>query len=179
MNSRSRLSASVLVRIALWILMLPGGAVLGLWLDLRHFREALFSPLFHLACLPPGLALLWLVMRISRNTGRTLARYGREGDLPRLETNRLVTQGPYGCMRHPMHLGLLLFPLAWALLIGSPSFILWLAPLEILFMLLMIRQVEEAEAIRKFGADYLSYRRRVPMFNLSPSCLKTLLSPSA
>ena len=180
MNPRSEknrlVNASVIIRIVIWIALLPGGAVLGLWWDLSLFKSYLYSPLFHLATFIPGLVLLRMVFRISRSTGRILARYGRDGELLRLETNRLVTQGPYGCMRHPMHFGLLFFPLAFALLIGSPSFILFIVPMEMLFMLVMIRLVEEPEAVKKFGADYLTYRQRVPMFNLRLSCLKTLLT---
>ncbi len=72
-------------------------------------------------------------MKISKNTGRTLAKYGREGKLKRMQTNVLVKQEIYKYMRHPMHLGLFLFPLGIAFLIGSPSFILIIAPIEIIF----------------------------------------------
>ena len=122
-----------------------------------------------------GGPLLWLVMRISRNTGRLLARLGREGDLPRLETNKLVTEGIYATMRHPMHFGLLFFPLAIALTLGSPSFILIIAPLEMLLMIAMIKLIEEPEAIRKFGDAYRDYQKRVPMFSLRPESLRQLL----
>lgn len=162
-------------RILFWVVMLVGGAALGLWLDSRWFPQLLTSLPFHVASLALGLLLLWFVMRVSRNTGRTLARYGREGDLPRMETNVLVTEGVYGCMRHPMHFGLLFFPLTAALLLGSPTFILLLAPLEMAIIVALIKLVEEPEAIAKFGDAYRAYMTRVPMFNLRPSCLRKLL----
>ena len=118
--------------------------------------------------------LLRLVMNASRKTGRLLAREGRVGKLPRMETNRLVTTGIYGCMRHPMHLGLLFFPLAVGLVAGSPSFILLFAPLEAFFILVMLKFYEEPEAIRKFGDEYRAYQRRVPMFDFSVECLREL-----
>jgi len=171
---------SVILRLALWFLLLFGGAVLGFWLDTRCFPRLLVSPLFHLLAFVPGALILSLVVCISRNTGRWLGRLGREGDLPRLETNRLVTTGPYACMRHPMHLGLLFFPLAVALLLGSPSFVLMVAPAEILLMVLLIRFLEEPEALRKFGDAYEAYRRAVPMFSFRPDCLRRLFDdPSA
>ena len=77
------------------------------------------------------------MMKISKNTGRILAKYGRKGKLERLQTNVLVNQGVYKYMRHPMHLGLFLFPIGVAFLIASPSFILMIAPIEIIFMLFM------------------------------------------
>jgi len=124
-----------------------------------------------------GAFLLRIVMTISKNTGRILAKHGRKGDVPRMETNHLVKKGPYGCMRHPMHLGLFLFPVAFAFLSGSVSFIILIAPLEILIMLIMIFTIEEPEAIRKFGTEYLSYKQQVPAFNVRLKCLKILLKP--
>jgi len=164
----------VRIRLLVWLLMLPGAALLGLWLDLLWFRKPLFSPWFHLLTLIPGLVLMTLVFIVSRNTGRTLARAGREGNLPRRVTNRLVRSGPYACMRHPMHLGLFFLPLAFALIIGSVSFIVFIAPAEALFMLVMVLTLEEREAIAKFGTAYRRYRAEVPAFSLKPACLKAL-----
>ena len=176
MNTHT-LTASVLLRILLWLVLLLGGLALGFYLDRQFFPQALTSLLWHLASAFLGLMLMRLIFRIARNTGRTLARFGRDGDLPRLETNRLVTRGPYGCMRHPMHMGLLPMPLALALLVGSPSFILFLAPLEMALMVLLVLLLEEREALHKFGEAYREYRRQVPAFSLRPSCLKLLLQP--
>ena len=163
-------------RMLFWALLLFGGAALGVWLDLRLFPELFFNPWWHLVSLVLGLYLLKLVRRAAATAGRTLARYGREGELPRFETNRLVRKGPYECMRHPMHLALFFFPLALALIIGSPSFILIVWPLEVLLMLALIKLVEEPEAIRKFGDEYRRYMAEVPGFNLRPDCLRRLLT---
>ncbi|MEA3307946.1 MAG: isoprenylcysteine carboxylmethyltransferase family protein [Chloroflexota bacterium] len=162
------------LRMFIWVVMLFGGSALSLWWDWRWAHSLLVSPLFHLATLAAGIFLLRWVLQVSRHTGRLLARQGREGDIPRMETNRLVTTGVYACMRHPMHLGLLFFPWAVALILGSPFFIGVSAPLEMLFMLAMIKFVEEPEAIRKFGAAYREYQQQVPMFNFHLSCLRQL-----
>ncbi len=154
--------------------MLVGGSGLSLWLDWHWARSLLLNPFFHLLTLVAGLFLLRFVMRVSRYTGRLLARLGREGDIPRMETNKLVTTGIYGCMRHPMHLGLLLFPWAVALILGSPFFLLALAPLETLFILAMVKLVEEPGAIAKFGDEYREYQKRVPAFSLRLDCLRQL-----
>jgi len=163
------------VRIVIWVIMLVGGGALGLWLDGRWFRPLLVSPLFHMVTLVAGALLLRWVMQVSRATGRLLARLGREGKVSRLETNRLVTDGVYGCMRHPMHFGLLFFPWSLALILGSPTFILIIAPLEMALMVLMIKLAEEPEAIRKFGDAYRHYQQQVPMFSLRRTCLYQLL----
>ncbi len=167
-------TASVVMRFVIWAIFLIGGTIVGIMLDLRDFHALFLNPWWHLAMLPIGLLLMRLVFSASTTTGRALARFGRDGDIPRFETNRLVTAGPYACMRHPMHLGLLFMPLAFALVLGSPSFILIIAPLEMLFMLGMIMLLEEREAIAKFGDAYRHYQARVPAFNLRPSCLKKL-----
>lgn len=167
--------SSVKLRMAVWFIMLVGGALLGITLDLKWFPGWLLNPYWHLVSALLGIALLRVVFLVSKVTGRTLARYGKNGEVPRFETNQLVTKGPYACMRHPMHFGLFFFPLAIALIIGSPSFILIIAPLEILFMLVMVLRFEEKEAIEKFGAQYLSYRQRVPAFSLRVDCLRRLV----
>jgi len=162
-------------RLFMWILMLFGGSALSLWLDIHWARPLFFNLPFHLLSLILGVALLKLVLNISRNTGRYLSRMGREGDIPKTDTNKLVTEGMYGCMRHPMHLGLLFFPLSIALILGSPTFIFFLAPIEALLMILLIKIMEEPEAIRKFGDAYREYRKRVPMFSLRRDCIRLLL----
>ncbi|MEA3351583.1 MAG: isoprenylcysteine carboxylmethyltransferase family protein [Chloroflexota bacterium] len=165
----------MILRILIWIIMLIGGGALGIWLDLRWFPNLFSNFIFHAVSLVFGILLLRLVLRVSRYTGRLLARLGREGDIPNMETNKLATTGVYACMRHPMHLGLLFFPWSLALILGSPTFIVIIAPLEIILMLVMIKFIEEPEAIRKFGNEYREYQKKVPMFNLRPSCWRQIL----
>jgi protein-S-isoprenylcysteine O-methyltransferase Ste14 len=77
-------------------------------------------------------------------------------------------------MRHPMHLGLLFLPLSFAFLIGSPSFIFFIAPAEMVIMLLLIKFFEESEAIKKFDKQYIEYKKQVPWFCFKIHCLKEL-----
>ena len=154
--------------------MILGGSIFGYFLDFLIFENIHQNIIFHIVSLLVGIFLLSLVMKISKNTGRTLAKYGREGKLKRMQTNVLVKQEIYKYMRHPMHLGLFLFPLGIAFLIGSPSFILIIAPIEIIFMLIMIKLVEEPGAIKKFGDGYLNYKKQVPWFCFKTKCLKEL-----
>ena len=161
-----KISLSVVVRLLLWTIALIGGAILSLLYDLRHFKSLLFNPWFHLFAAVLGIVLLRLVFKIAAIGGRTLAKYGRQGNIPRLETNRLVTQGIYGCMRHPMLFGLALFPMAIALIVGSPTFIFFIAPLEAVVIILLTLTLEEREARAKFGQAYEEYRTKVPAFDI-------------
>ncbi len=156
--------------------MLVGGAVFGLFIDFLFFYNIFSSLFWHGISFIVGLMLMFAVMKISRNTGKILAKYGRVGDIPRMKTNQLVTQGIYADMRHPMHLGLMLFPLSFAFIVGSITFIFVIAPLEIIFILIMILQVEEPEAIKKFGQDYFAYMQQTPAFCFKVKCLKKLFA---
>ena len=165
----------MIFRLTVWILMLFGGIIGGYYLDGLLFPNIHSNIFFHIISFIIGIFIMFLVIRISKNTGRTLAKYGRKGELKRMETNVLVKEGIYKYMRHPMHLGLFLFPVAFAFLSGSPAFILIISPVEIIFMLIMIKLLEEPEAIGKFGDEYRKYMKQVPGFCLKIKCLKELL----
>ena len=154
--------------------MLLGGAAISIYTDLNYFPALFLDIIWHLFSLFVGVWLMKSVITISKNTGRTLAKYGRKGNIKRMETNVLVKEGVYKYMRHPMHLGLLFFPLSFAFILGSPTFIAAVAPLEALFMVIMIRIVEEPEAIRKFGTEYKEYMSTTPGFCFRKECLKAL-----
>jgi len=165
----------MVLRFSLWTIMLLGGVVGGYYIDDILFVDIHHNVLFHIISFLIGIIVSLLVIKMSKNTGRTLAKYGRRGDVKRMETNVLVKEGVYKYMRHPMHLGLLLFPVSIALIVASPTFLLIICPIEILFILIMIKIVEEPEAVRKFGDEYLEYKKQTPMFCFKVACLKELL----
>jgi len=166
-------SFSVLIRILLWLIMIIGGAVYSISKD---FETTLFENVFfHFSTAFIGIIVLTLAFRAAANGGRELTK-GRVGNIPRLETNRLVMTGIFSCMRHPMLFGLTLLPLGWALLLGSPTFITCIAPLEMLFIIFMVLVFEEMEVNRKFGELYKAYREHVPMVSFHSECLKQLFS---
>ncbi len=99
-------SLSVVIRILLWLLMLFGGAWYSFVQDISNPYFNSIS--FHIFTAILGAIITFLAFRASANGGRELTK-GRVGDIPRLETNRLVTTGIYSCMRHPMLFGLTLF----------------------------------------------------------------------
>jgi len=168
-------SASVFIRIFLWVTMLFCGAYIGIKTDVNS--QLFRSIAFHLLSATFGIFITFLAFRAAAKGGRELSK-GREGEIPRLETNRLVTSGIYSCMRHPMLFGLTLLPLGWALLLGSPTFILFIAPLEMLFIVFMVTVFEEMEVKKKFLKEYEAYKEQVPMVNLSKKCLRELFTKS-
>ena len=77
-------------------------------------------------------------------------------------TGKLVTDGIYGAIRHPMYLSLMLF--AWGLFFKQPALLTaGLAVLASLFLYITAR-VEESECMAAFGDDYRAYMRRTRMF---------------
>ncbi len=162
-------SVSMRARIAMWLVFVLAPPLAG---------RLILDPLLGLRCNPllcvaAGAALLALAMRGAAVTGRYLAVYGesRRG-VPR----RLVTQGPYSCMRHPMHLFLSLVPVSAGLLAASPGGALLGAVFAALVLVFAVT-LDEAEARERFGEAYEEYRRRVPAFNLDPRCLAKALGP--
>lgn len=85
------------------------------------------------------------------------------GGLPEVRTgrsdDRLVTSGIRSQVRHPVYLGHLCEMLAWSL--GTGLAVCWLLTvLAIATGAVMIRK-EDAELEKRFGADYVAYRKRV------------------
>ena len=76
-------------------------------------------------------------------------------------TQRLVTDGPYNFTRNPMALGFLLNLLGILFLFRSLSALILLYPLICVLAILYLKKVEEPRLIRRFGQDYLEYRKRV------------------
>ena len=73
---------------------------------------------------------------------------------------RLVTTGIRSRVRHPVYLGHLCEMLAWS--VGSGLVVCWLlTAFAVVTGAVMIR-MEDAELEKRFGEDYLEYRRRVP-----------------
>jgi len=164
-------SVSVVVRIALWVFLLLGGAIYGVSKDID--TPLWHSYIFHAVTLVLGYFVLVFAFRSAANGGRELKK-GRVGDIPRLETNHLVTTGIYSCMRHPMLFGLTLLPLGVALITGSLTFITVIAPFEMIFIIFMVVVFEEWEVRKKFADEYKEYAKNTPMVSFNKECLKRL-----
>jgi len=164
---------SVIIRLILWFLLIVGGIAFSIYFDLIYFKKLFFSPVFHLISFFAGIFVLKLSFHAASVGGRELAKKGREGDIPRLETNKLVTSGIYSCTRHPMLLGLMFLPLGLALLIGSVTFII-ISLFEAVIIFILMIVFDEKEAEKKFGEKYREYKKNVPVFPKKKECWKKL-----
>ncbi len=165
----------MVIRVILWIIILSGGIAVSLYMDYNVVHiHVNFT--WHIILFIMGFLLLRIILYTSAYTGKLLKKLGKKGEVPKFETNRLIREDIYSCMRHPMHLGLLFLPESIGFMMGSPSFILIVGPSIMLIMIIMIKLFEEKEAEKKFGKEYREYKKEVPMFSLSPSCLKYFLT---
>ncbi|MGY5863282.1 MAG: methyltransferase [Candidatus Thorarchaeota archaeon] len=90
--------------------------------------------------------------------------------------DELITSGPYRWVRHPQHLGIILFLLA-------PIFVTYVRPNDILswsliaFGLIVSADIEEVSLSKRFGESYVEYRAKVPFifpYSLSlPTVMRT------
>lgn len=76
------------------------------------------------------------------------------------EAHILVTDGPYGIVRHPIYLGIVLFMLGTGLVWDRLPLAL-LAPAYAVCFAIQLR-VEESILTAHFGEEYVHYRSRVP-----------------
>jgi protein-S-isoprenylcysteine O-methyltransferase Ste14 len=112
-----------------------------------------------LALAGAGLSALGLVLM-----ARSIALFHRVGGgtlAPWNPTARLVVRGVYRHVRNPMISGVLCVLLGEGALFGSPALLAWFglfAALNAIYIPLF----EEPGLERRFGADYLLYKRNVP-----------------
>ncbi len=76
----------------------------------------------------------------------------------------LVVVGPYAWMRNPMLTGVFAFLFGLGFILHSVSMVFVWTPVFLVLNALELKLVEEPELELRFGASYLDYRRRVPMF---------------
>ena len=143
-----------------WIVVfLPG------WIWPLYLNDPIRSVIFFI-----GLMLFVYAMALTSIGGKTLKRFAHQGKHQSFWPEKFTTLGIYGCMRHPMHLGLALLPIAVSLMWGSIPVILtagWGVAAAIWFVLV----IEEKEALQHFGNEYSQYMQHTPPFVLSPKCL--------
>ncbi|VAX16993.1 hypothetical protein MNBD_IGNAVI01-674 [hydrothermal vent metagenome] len=118
-----------------------------------------------------GAILFIYSMFLASSGGRTLARFAHQEAHETFWPDKFTTFGIFGCMRHPMHLGLAIFPISAALISGYVLAIFgsgWGVAAALWFII----QIEEKDTIKKYGEDYINYMQKVPPLSLKISCIK-------
>jgi len=77
---------------------------------------------------------------------------------------KLVTSGPYAYIRHPQGTSWFIIFVGLGVLFQSISLLFIFMPLFILLSVLNVKKIEEPELEKRFGNDYIEYKKKVPMF---------------
>jgi protein-S-isoprenylcysteine O-methyltransferase Ste14 len=91
----------------------------------------------------------------------TLGRFYQLGGSAPRPQDRIVMEGPYHRIRHPMYMAALCISLGLSLLIQSPAFF----AVFVIYLLLILRLIpaEEAGLEKAYGAQYTSYRQQTKL----------------
>ncbi len=130
------------------------------WLRLPKFRYGLINPVIGLVFMVVG----WL---FANWTVRVQFTVGKGTPIPLMATQKLIVRGPYTYCRNPMTLGTDLFYLGIALWLGSIS-AFGLGLVYPVGILIYIKLVEERELEKRFGSEYLEYKRRTSLLIPDP-----------
>jgi len=156
---RGRRVAALLLGQVLFLVVYPlfivwGASLVDLWLGILRFWHPLLNRVVALAFIAPGLVLVeWTIgLQFFQGLGTPL---------PVVATRRLITTGPYRYSRNPMAAGTTMFYLGIALWIGSVSAVV-LASLYPLAITAYTKLVEERELEKRFGSEYVEYKKRTP-----------------
>ncbi len=144
-----------------WLLVFAPGiawplALAGIWL---------------MAVQSVGALLLVYALFLSSTGGRTLAKLAHQDAHETFWPDKFTASGIFKCMRHPMHQGLAIFPVAMALLSGRILAIAasgWGVAAALWFVI----YIEEKDALEKYDQTYSNYMLRVPPFSWKWNCVK-------
>jgi protein-S-isoprenylcysteine O-methyltransferase Ste14 len=110
-----------------------------------------------------GAAPIALGLSLMYRTVALFARVGQGTLAPWDPPRKLVVEGPYRRWRHPMISGVALILLGETIALWAVPMAIWLAAF-VAVNVVYLPLVEEPRLVRRFGADYDDYRRRVPRF---------------
>lgn len=107
-----------------------------------------------------GIIFLFLSIRDQRTIGKGTP-------MPLLATQKLVTQGSYKYCRNPIYLGVIKLFLGISFLFDSISSLIMVLIFSVI-ILLYARFIEEKELEKRYGEDYLAYKKATPFLIPTP-----------
>ncbi len=141
------------------ILALPFSVVVLIPSMLRHHGTDFFPD--HIAVSVWGLCLFGLGFSLFAYTVFLFARRGKGTLAPWTPTQRLVVSGPYRYCRNPMITGVLAMLLGEAFFFNASALLVWAGVFFLINTAYFVFK-EEPDLVKRFGDDYLRYRRSVP-----------------
>lgn len=153
-------------------------ATLGTFFFYLTYLMALYFSLSHLLRYPgfdfyfiAGFAILWMGILLRLAGLKLLGKY-YSSFVEIRESQKLVTSGLFSIVRHPLHLSILIEVTGMGI-ISTNAFSL--IPLAILLLTISLRnRNEEQKLLNHFGAEYESYRKKVPPMNILWGLIKRM-----
>jgi protein-S-isoprenylcysteine O-methyltransferase Ste14 len=137
--------------------------ILDPWLQLPLFLTPVARAVLGGCLITFGLILLLWSIKAQRVIGQGTP-------MPLMATQNLVVQKPYSYCRNPLYFGLINLFSGISILLGSISSLVMVLAFSVI-ILLFTKVVEEKELEKRFGEEYLAYRRTTPFIIPIPSML--------
>jgi protein-S-isoprenylcysteine O-methyltransferase Ste14 len=151
--------AALLLGQVLFLVVYPafigvGAFLLDRWFHVPRLVHGLVNPILGALLIVPGIFLVeWTIgLQFVRGLGTPI---------PVVATRQLITTGPYSYSRNPMATGTTMVYVGIAVWIGSLSAVA-LASIYPMVITAYTKLVEEKELERRFGAEYVAYKRSTP-----------------
>ncbi|MFH1790980.1 MAG: isoprenylcysteine carboxylmethyltransferase family protein [Candidatus Omnitrophota bacterium] len=149
----------VFLNIPLALIILFVSVKIDRYLGFKHFIGYPYNVIFFLIFSSAGFVIICQAYAYLIIVGQGMAcpYAGFKG------TGKLVTTGPYAVVRHPSVIGKLLGVLSIGMLSGSFFFTFIVIPVLLTWSVYYNRFIQEELCVKKFGNEYVEYRKRVPM----------------
>ena len=134
------------------------------WLQLPTFLTPVVRGLLGGSLVILGLIFLFWSIRAQRELGKGTP-------MPLMATQNLVVQKPYLYCRNPIFFGVINLFFGISILFNSISSLVMVLIFSVI-ILLYTRFIEEKELEKRFGDEYLAYKKRTPFFIPIPTTLR-------
>ncbi len=137
------------------LLFIISSFVLDPWLHLPTFLSLVPRSIL-------GGALIALGAFFLMSSTRAQREIGKGTPMPLKATQKLVIEKPYSYCRNPLYFGLISFFFGISIAIGSISSLVMVAIFSSI-ILFYIKLIEEKELEKRYGIDYLEYKKATPL----------------
>jgi len=134
------------------------------WLGLPSFFSPVVRGLLSGSLVTIGLIFLFWSIRAQRELGKGTP-------MPLMATQNLVVQKPYLFCRNPIFFGVINLFFGISILFNSISSLVMVLIFSVI-ILLYTRFIEEKELEKRFGDEYLAYKKRTPFIIPTPTTLR-------
>ena len=110
----------------------------------------------------PGGVLIALGLFFLVTSTKVQRKIGKGTPMPLKATQKLIIEKPYSYCRNPLYFGLISFFFGISILIGSISSLVMVAIFSSI-ILFYIKLIEEKELEKRYGIDYLEYKKATPL----------------